>query len=99
MAAYVILEVERITDPVRYGEYIAAAPSVIATYGGKYLARGGSTLFLEGDRAFARLVVLEFQTMARATEWWNSPQYQGPKALRQSASVSTLMLVEGVPPS
>jgi uncharacterized protein (DUF1330 family) len=99
MAAYVILEVERITDPVRYGEYIAAAPAVIATYGGKYLARGGSARFLEGHRPLARLVVLEFQTMARATEWWSSPQYDGPKALRQSASISTLMLVDGIPPA
>lgn len=98
MAAYLILEVEGITDPARYGEYVAAAPAVIATYGGKYLVRGGRAEFLEGHRPLARVVVLEFETSARAAEWWSSPEYNGPKALRQSASISTLLLVEGVSP-
>ncbi len=40
MRVYSVVNVQ-ITDPARYAEYREKAPSTIARYGGKYLARGG----------------------------------------------------------
>ncbi len=95
MAAYVIVDVT-ITNPERYAEYVRAVPPTIAAYGGKFLVRGGRTETLEGGWDPKRVVVLEFQTIERAKEWWASEEYRGPKALRQSASVASLIVVEGV---
>jgi len=96
MAAYLIVNVE-VTDPVRYAEYIKRAPASIAQYGGKYLARAGRAETLEGEWTPKRFVVLEFPTYDRAKAWWACEEYRGPKALRQSASVTNMILVEGMP--
>jgi len=43
-----------------------------------------------------RVVILEFPSYERAKEWWNSEMYRLPKALRQSASEGSFVLVDGV---
>ena len=94
MSAYLIVNIE-VTDPERYAEYVKVVPATIAKFGGRYLARGGRTVKLEGSWEPKRVVVLEFESLERAREWWASEDYRGPKALRQSASVADLVLVEG----
>jgi uncharacterized protein (DUF1330 family) len=95
MAAYVIVEIE-ITDPERYAEYIRVAPPTIERFAGRYLVRGGKTEALEGTWQPKRVVVLEFDTVQRAKEWWGSAEYAGPKRLRQAAAVTNMIVVEGV---
>jgi len=95
MAAYIIADVE-ITDPARYAEYIKVVPGTIARYGGRFVVRGGRTETLEGSWSPRRIVVLEFPTFERAREWWASDEYRAPKALRQSASISSLIVVQGI---
>ena len=95
MAAYIIADVE-ITDPARYAEYIKVVPETIARYGGRFVVRGGRTETLEGPWNPKRIVVLEFPTFERAKEWWASEDYRAPKALRQSASIASLIVVQGV---
>ena len=48
MPAYVIANAE-VFDPAVFGEYVKAAPAVITSQGGIYLARGGAIEVLEGD--------------------------------------------------
>ena len=43
-----------------------------------------------------RLVVLEFPSMDDAKAWWSSPEYKGPKALRQECAETRSVMVEGV---
>ena len=95
MAAYMIAEVE-VVDPVGYEEYRAQVSATVAQFGGKYLVRGGACSALEGDWSPKRLVVLEFESTARAREWWDSEQYRPVKAIRQRTARSKLLLLEGV---
>lgn len=95
MAAYVIAEVE-VTDPSAYEEYRKLVPATIEKYGGKYLARGGATESKEGGWAPARLVILEFPSMAQARRWYDSPEYTPARAIRQRASKSKLIFAEGL---
>jgi uncharacterized protein (DUF1330 family) len=97
MAAYVVVNVT-ITDPERYAEYIRAVPATIAAYGGRFLARGGRAELLEGAWTPRRVVVIEFESMARAREWYRSQEYSAPKAVRHSAAVTDMILVDGIPP-
>ena len=96
MAAYVIVEIE-VIDPAEYEEYKKLAPPAIAAYGGRYLARGGKTVLLEGDWNPQRLVILEFESVERAQAWWNSPEYAEPKAMRQRSARSKMLILEGIP--
>jgi uncharacterized protein (DUF1330 family) len=95
MAAYIIVDVE-ITDPVNYAAYIRVVPPTITRYGGRFLVRGGKAEILEGSWSPKRIVVLEFPDSDLARAWWESEEYSAPKALRQSASVTQMILVEGV---
>jgi uncharacterized protein (DUF1330 family) len=95
MAAYVIVNIT-VTDPVRYAGYVKATPATLAPYGGRFLVRGGPAALLEGGWEPKRIVVLEFDSLARARAWYDSEDYAGPKALRQAAAVTDMILVEGI---
>jgi uncharacterized protein (DUF1330 family) len=95
MAGYIVADVQ-ITDPEAYEQYKAAVPATLAAYGGKFLVRGGRTEILEGDWEPNRIVVLEFESAEKAKAWWSSQEYAAPKQLRQSASLTKMILVEGI---
>ncbi len=94
MPAYVIVDIE-VKHPEQYEEYKKLAPPIVAKFGGKYLARGGKTETLEGDWSPKRLVILEFESMERAKEWWDSPEYREAREMRRRTTHSRLIVVEG----
>ena len=95
MSAYVIAEIE-IVNPDGYKEYTTTVPATIAKYGGKFLVRGGGAEVLEGDWPNRRRVIIEFPSLEAAKRWWNSPDYEKPKAMRRANSNGRLLLLEGV---
>jgi uncharacterized protein (DUF1330 family) len=95
MTAYVVVEVE-VNDTALYEQYKPLAAAAVAAYGGWYLARGGKTVLLEGEKAPERLVILEFESVERALAWWNSPEYAEAKKMRQAASHTRMVVVEGL---
>ena len=95
MAAYLIVDLE-VTDPVGYEEYKKLAGSTVEKYGGKYMVRGGESEVLEGSWSPKRLVVIEFESMERAKEWLNSPEYREPRKMRHATSRANMIVVEGV---
>lgn len=95
MAAYVIADIQ-ITDPVRYEDYRQAAAPTVAAFGGTYVVRGGAAENLEGEWIPGRVVVLRFDSVERAKEWWSSEEYREPKKLRHKTAVSRMIIVEGL---
>ena len=95
MAAYVIADV-KIEDPVQYEDYRKMVPATIAAYGGRFIARGGRTEVLEGEWRPNRVVIIEFESVERAKEWWASEEYRAARDLRQRTSTGSLIVVEGV---
>ena len=97
MPAYIIVEVT-IHDPKGYEEYIRLTPSSISAFGGRFVVRGGKTETLEGKWDPQRIVVLEFSTVQRAKEWWNSDEYAEAKRIRQRTASTKMIVVEGFQP-
>ncbi len=95
MTAYLIADVE-VLDSVAYEEYRQKVPATIAAYGGRYIVRGGASEVLEGGWAPKRCVLLEFPSMAQLKAWWDSPEYLPLRAIRQRATRSNLVAVEGL---
>jgi uncharacterized protein (DUF1330 family) len=95
MPAYLLVDCE-VTDPVRYEAYKKLAPAAIAKYGGRYLARGGETIRLEGDWRPNRIVVLEFPDADTAKRFYASPEYGAARAERAGAANMNMVLVEGL---
>jgi uncharacterized protein (DUF1330 family) len=96
MPAYWVAR-SKINDPAEYKKYTDQVPGILARYGGKALARGGSYEIMEGPHKFHRFVVIEFPTMEQGIACFRSPEYDAAAAFRRSGAgeVETVM-VEGV---
>jgi len=94
---YVIAEIN-VTDPDRYKTYAAAVAPVIAKFGGQYLVRGGQPVSIEGAPPAARVVVLEFESLAAVKTFEDSADYAAVAAIRHQAAQSRVFLAEGVAP-
>jgi uncharacterized protein (DUF1330 family) len=95
MSAYIVTEIE-VMDKERYEDYKKMVAPTLGAYRGKFLVRGGAAETLEGDWSPKRIVVLEFPSVDKAKQWWASPEYAEPKALRQATAHTQMIVVEGV---
>lgn len=95
-AAYLIVEMN-ISDPKRYQQYIAEAPSAVKAAGGEYLVRGGRHEALEGEWQPHRMAVLRFPSYEQAKAFYDGEAYTRIRALRSGATeYFNMVLVEGV---
>ncbi len=94
MPAYLLSEL-RPRDAEAYAEYRRLAAPAIAAYGGRYLARGVAPEVVEGDDAGFRIVLCEFESMARLRAWYSSPEYAKALVFRDRALERRLMFVDG----
>jgi uncharacterized protein (DUF1330 family) len=95
MPAYVIAETD-VHEPEQYERYKAASPGAIAAGGGRFIARGGELVVLEGDWQPKRLVLLEFENLDAVRRWYDSPEYREARRLREGAASLRVVAVEGV---
>ena len=98
MPAYLINDMD-VTDPDLLEDYKKLSPATVQQFGGRFLARGGATAVIEGDWSPKRLVILEFPSLEQARAWTNSAEYAPAKQVRQRASRSNIVVVEGAPAS
>ena len=91
---YIIGQID-VTNPQQYGEYAKLSPGIIAKFGGRFLARAGRTVTLEGTPARSRVVIIEYPSFDRAQAWFSSPEYQQAKKMREGAANAQFILVEG----
>jgi len=95
---YVIAEVE-VTDAARMQKYGEKVPGTLAPFQGHfhYLVRTGNARALEGE-APRGIVVIAFDSVKQAQDWYDSPAYQAIKPIRQSAAKSRIFIAEGISP-
>ncbi len=93
MAAYLIFDVEDI-DPG--DEYVKLAGESLAPFQSKAIVHGGMVEVLEGDWEPKTLVMVEFESMEQAQQWYMSPAYTKAKDILHRAASSNVILVEGV---
>jgi uncharacterized protein (DUF1330 family) len=94
MAAYVIAEVS-VTDPEGYEQYKPLAGASVVANGGTYEVRGGAVESLEGEPVSGRIVILRFDDLEAARNWYHSEDYQAALPLRNAAAQSRVFIVEG----
>jgi uncharacterized protein (DUF1330 family) len=95
LPAYIIVETD-IHDPEQYELYKQASPPAVAAGGGRFIVRGGELAVLEGKWQPKRLVLLEFPDLEAAKRFYESPQYQEAKRLREGAAGFNMVAVEGL---
>jgi uncharacterized protein (DUF1330 family) len=92
--AYIVSEIE-IKDEAAYAAYAPRVLPVLRAFGGRYLARGGSVVPLEGKSPARRVVIIEFASLAKARAFWDSPGYREIVTMRHQAAESRVFIVEG----
>jgi len=96
MPAYVIASVTEAWDQEKLVEYRERNTEAVARHGGRFIARGGRLATLEGNWAPVRLVIMEFPDLDAARGWYESDDYAPLRELRQSASDTDIVAVEGL---
>jgi uncharacterized protein (DUF1330 family) len=92
---YVIFT-EDIHDQAGIGVYAQQAIPTILQAGGRILAVDDACESVEGSWHGTRTVVLEFDSVAAARNWYRSSEYQEFVGLRHAAADSNAVIVAGV---
>jgi uncharacterized protein (DUF1330 family) len=92
---YIYVEMT-IENPDKLKEYTGLSASAVAAAGGRYIVGGTRPEVLEGKFEADRVVIVEFDTAARAREFYHSAVYQAAREKRISAASFTMLLLEGV---
>jgi len=94
MAAYWIGHI-RVINEEGYGEYAKRAGPAIEQHNGRFLARGGRYVTLEGD-GFPRNVIVEFKSVEAAQACYDSPEYQEALAHVAGNAERMLTILDGL---
>src|ERR1043165_6930945 len=96
VGGYIVARVD-VRDWEAYREYMRHTPRVIQKFGGRFIARGGETVTLEGPEEALRVVLIEFPSLEQAKAFYQSPEYAQTKRLREGGGEAQFVAVEGYP--
>jgi uncharacterized protein (DUF1330 family) len=92
---YVIVT-EAIHDPAGMEAYAKASMTSIGEHGVKPLVVDENVEVVEGEWHGTRTVVLEFESVEKAREWYRSAGYQAAIPLRQAAADCNAVILSGL---
>jgi uncharacterized protein (DUF1330 family) len=100
MAVYMMIEtsVHNPNAVAGYAEYMQKVQPMVERHGGRYLVRGGKVTPLAGGWNPEKIVLIEFPSEQSLRQWWDSPEYQAIKRLRETAVTAKAIVVEGWSP-
>ena len=84
-----------IKDADKIAAYAKLAGPALAQYGAKYLARGDASNAYEAGIK-ARIVIVEFESVAKAVAAHDSPGYQAALKVFDNAAERDFRIVEGL---
>jgi uncharacterized protein (DUF1330 family) len=95
MAAYLVIRVQ-VTQWDKFREYIKATPTIIEKYEGKYIVRGGEMITLEGPEEIRRIVIIEFPSLEKVKEFYNSSESREARKIREGTGIGEMIAIDGV---
>lgn len=98
MAAYIVAQFD-VKDWDKFREYGKRTARTIESFGGRFIARGGETVTLEGPQETVRIVLIEFPSMEKAMAFYQSSDYTTTRKLRESCATARFVAIDGLPAS
>jgi uncharacterized protein (DUF1330 family) len=92
---YVVIAIQKITDPEAYKPLPEKGRAAAEAAGGHYLIRTGNITGLDGV-APERLALIEFDSIEKAQAWYNSPTQKDADTIRAKSTDSLAFIVEGL---
>ena len=96
MPAYMIAKVQ-IDDAEEYKKYQQQVVPTIQRYDGQILAVEAEPVVVEGEWTGSYTVLIQWPSVERAQEWYDSDIYVEPKALRHRTASADLVFLRGLP--
>ena len=93
--AYWVASYREVRDPEKLAAYAKLAGPVLASRGGRLLARGAPAMVYESG-VKQRVVLIEFDSVEQAVAAHDSPDYQAALAILGDGVDRDLRIVEGV---
>ena len=94
LRGYWITLYRSVSNPAALAEYARLAVPAIEAGGGRFLVRGTAAKAFEAGM-IQRAIVIEFDSVARAVETYESPAYQAALRALEGAAERDLRIVEG----
>ena len=96
LKGYIVAEVKS-DQPEALAAYRAASTAAVAQYGGRFIVRGGASEVLEGKWSPPqRMIVVEFDSVEQAKNFYHSPEYQAARQLRENLADMNMLVISGV---
>lgn len=92
--AYLVAHI-RVKDAEKFEEFKKMSGPAIADHGGKVLVRNPTPDHREGELR-GLTIIIEFENMIAAKGFYESKAYTAARLVRETASETDLMLVEGL---
>jgi uncharacterized protein (DUF1330 family) len=92
--AYWVNSIRSVSDPGKLEAYARLAGPALQSHGGRFLARGLPSRVFEAG-LMQRTVVIEFDSVQRAVEAYQSEGYRAALAALGDGAVRDLRIVEG----
>lgn len=86
----------KVTDKEVLAPYLAKAEATFKAFGGKMLIQGGALEVYEGSAPQGIIVILQFDSMQKAKDWYESVDYQAILPYRLAGAQTNGWLVEGL---
>ena len=95
MTGYILAQLQ-VTSATLYHRYQEALQPFVDRLGGRVLIEGGAVDVLKGDAQPVSFVLIEFPSREAARLFYNQPEQERIRSLRDQATEGTLWLLEGV---
>ena len=86
---------EKIENMETLKKYAVKATTAISKYSGKFIARGGKNITLEGNQS-PRTVIVEFPSFEEAEKCYNSDESQEAHNILKGSVKRNLQIIEGI---
>ena len=84
-----------VTDREKFAAYAQAVPDLVTKFGGRYVLQSRGLDLLEGDWCDqGSMVISEWPDRATAQAFWNSPEYDEAKKLREGTGQFHVVLAD-----
>jgi uncharacterized protein (DUF1330 family) len=94
--AYLIVTIKKILDQKAFDEYAERVRPILKQYGGFWVAIEAQHVSKAGAWPYVRTVLVEFPSLEKAQQWYESPEYAEIIPLRQRAIDANIVMVRSL---
>jgi uncharacterized protein (DUF1330 family) len=94
--AYLVVTIRKVLDQEAFDEYAERVRPILQKYDGWWVAIEAQHVTRVGTWPYVRTVLVEFPSICRAQQWYDSPEYREIIPLRQRAIDANIVMVRGL---